>query len=220
MALLAIDWNGTLIDDTAAWAEAYNAALGVLGIAGQELYVLQDKYDVPVEQSILNFGVSREEYDAKSGVLFTAFSETLRTTAVHAELRNGAAAFLDDVKAQGHHLYLLSSHHKDDLEREIGKHGLQGAFHRVSGRDDHGQIRTKSTKQQRLEDYIQSMGKAEPVFVIGDSTEDARLGALVGGQSVCITGGYSSKQRLLENGAFKVVDTLAQVKFVIHKHNI
>jgi phosphoglycolate phosphatase-like HAD superfamily hydrolase len=216
MVLLAIDWNGTIIDDTAGWAKAYNAALNVLGIQEQTLEELQHHYDTPVIKSILNFGVSQDDYNKHAKDLFRAFAETLAIHTAESPLRKGAVEFLNHRKQAGDTLFLLSNHHQDQLKIELTRCGLTNVFDNVSGRNCDSQIITKTTKQGRLLAFMDETGHiANDVVIIGDAREEARIGNNIKATSICITGGYSSRKQLLAEGAHHVVDSLTEIKTIL-----
>lgn len=216
MALLALDWNGTLIDDTAGWAKAYNAALNVLGIAEQPLEELQDKYDTPTVKSILNFGVAEDVYDIHAADMYKAFSAALTIHTAQADLRDGTVEFLREMKEAGHTLFLLSNHHQDDLTRELARCGLSGTFGNVSGRDSQEQIRTKSTKRERLLSFMERGGHAaHDVVIVGDAREEARIAREIGVTCIGITGGYSSRMQLEAERAHHIVAHLLEISPIL-----
>ena len=218
MALVALDWNGTLIDDTDAWAQAYNAALGVFGIAPQPLEILQDRYDTPTRVSILSFGVTEADYERHSQKAYTAFMAVLRAEAPKAGLRKGARDLIASLQADGNEVWLLSNHHRDDLARELAQHGLSDVFSRISGRDSMEEIRTQSTKAGRLLAHMAQGGwTSAQTVIIGDAREEARIARDHGLLGIGITGGYSSAAHMVRDGAHHVVDTLEAIPAIIRR---
>ncbi len=210
--LIALDWNGTVFDDTLPWAKAYNAALCVLGVDEQPLEELQDKYDTPIIHGLLNFGVCPNLYEQRAHDLYRAFKTVLDIEAAQAQLRDGAHDFLADMGDQENSVFLLSNHPVDMLTQELDRLGLRESFKHVSGRATFEEIRSKTTKIERLFAHMQENDiPAEDVVVIGDAREEARIARIHGMTSICITGGYSSRARLVEEGAHHIVDHLREI---------
>ncbi len=218
MALIAFDWNGTLLNDIPAWTAAYNAALAVVGIAPQPLEVLQDKFDVPTKLAITNFGIDEATYEARQRDLYHAFSSAHHGYPHPAQLRTGAVLTPYALLRAGHTPIVLSNHDQTGLEIALEMHAIRGAFELVSGNDAHGTIIRHATKQDRLSLIMKQLGvSVDQVVIVGDAREEARIARVLGITGIGIAGGCSSRAHMERDGAHHIVDELEDIPPIIER---
>ena len=61
---IVFDWNGTLLEDTAAVHDCLNLILERAGHSSIDIETYRDRYEVPFEQFYKNFGLSDDEIEA------------------------------------------------------------------------------------------------------------------------------------------------------------
>lgn len=198
LPLAVFDWNGTLLDDVDAWVEGCNAALSVFGHPARDVAAWRELYTCPIIHSYEKAGVSIDEYLKKSDEANAAFyTAYLRAMNGVYRLRPHARAVLDDLKARGYHLTILSNHRHDLVQEEIAAAGLSSCFDHICGNLCDADITHKLTKKERLGAYIKTLNiDVAQSFIIGDSHEEPYVARALNLQSVAINGGYVSASRL------------------------
>lgn len=186
------DWNGTLLDDTAAAVAALNAMLARRGLPSVDLDFFRLNFAFPARTFYEKIGmpVPDSEWDALAREYYTTYA------AQPTDLARGARAALEAVKARGARQGVLSALRQDLLEGEMIKYGLGGYFACVWGSDnlDGG---SKLERGKELLRRLTAEG-ADPaaIVLIGDALHDHEVATALGIRCVLFGGGSHAYERL------------------------
>lgn len=195
------DWNGTLIDDTAATWQAVCANLVALGGEPISLdsFRLFDGWPswIGFYTRMLGRDVSVNEYIRISDQWLTHYLPLLPSCPLTVDAVDALDAWTGTQS-------LLSMLHHDNLVAECDRRSLTDRFLHVQGRTD---LRVQS-KTQALLDHLATL-QIEPVDVvlIGDTLGDVRAARFAGARCVLYSGGLTHPCRLADLDV-PVADTL------------
>lgn len=206
--LVVFDWNGTLFADTRIVLRAGNMTeLKLLGVEPISLEKYQETYEMPLYRFYENLGISREVFNEKASQMSQLFHPVYEPLAARARTRTGTRQTLQHLKEQGVSMVILSNHAMEGIHLQLVRLKLEHFFDAVLANDD-VETMHHTSKQHRIEHYLDAH-QIEPseTLIIGDTTEEVRIGKSLGLRTVSITGGNNSKRRLVA----------AQPDTIIHK---
>ena len=132
MTCVLWDWNGTLLDDTAACLTALNAMLARRGVPTITLDFYRQNFSFPVRPFYERIGVklAQEDWDA----LAREYHDTYHAQpfALNAE----AIAALEAVRAAGARQAIISALRQDLLERATARFGVDRYMDYLYGTDN------------------------------------------------------------------------------------
>lgn len=197
------DWNGTLLDDTRAAANAINAMLRRRGLPEITMADYRRRFGFPVRRFYeqIGFKLETEDWDALAEEyhrLFRGDSEQ--------GLRTDARAALDAVRARGAGQSILSALREDLLKADIAKAGITDYFDRIYGVDN----LDGATKIARGHELMAALRlKGPEAVMIGDSLHDVESAVALGARCVLVAGGHQSAERL-QAACLPVAETLVE----------
>lgn len=183
MTHLVWDWNGTLLDDTAAALNAFNLQLKKRSLKPITAEFYRDNFAFPVKPFYALCGVELEKEDWDK--LASEYHEAYRGEPK--SLNREAIAALDAARARGMRQSILSALRQDLLEAELERFGIRGYFEHVVGVDN-------LDGASKLSEARMLMRRIEgDVVFIGDSLHDAEVACSVGARVFLVsTGGHSA----------------------------
>ncbi len=190
---LVWDWNGTLLDDTAAALGALNELLARRGLPTITLDFYRQTFSFPARAyyGFLGMDLARENWDALAQSYHDAYHA--RPSGLNVE----TVSALGLVRAHGVRQALLSALRQDYLDAAVDRFGLRGHFDFIVGSDnlDGG---SKLARARALADLIRAAdgGKADELVFIGDALHDKEVADAVGAQCVLFGGGGHASDRL------------------------
>ena len=185
------DWNGTLLDDVTACVTAINHMLARRGLEGIDTERYRDVFEFPVKRyyRTLGFDLDAEDWDAMA----REFHELYEAGARSCDLRAGARACIEQLRARGIDGSVLSASERSILTRMLQQRGLAGVFRHVAGLTDlyaHSKLETGRALLEQIGDPRQS------IILVGDTSHDYEVAAALGCRCVLIEGGHQSPRRL------------------------
>ncbi len=190
---LVWDWNGTLLDDTAAALGALNELLAHRGLPTISMEFYRRTFSFPVRPyyEFLGMDLAKEDWNALAQSYHDAYHA--RPSQLNAE----AVAALELARSHGVRQVLLSALRQDYLDAAVNQFDLRGYFDFVVGTDnlDGG---SKLARARVLADMIRTAdgGRADELIFIGDALHDKEVAAAVGARCVLFGGGGHATDRL------------------------
>ena len=114
--LVAFDWNGTILSDTAACLEAVNEVLKLCNVAPATLNSYRDTFDVPVTKTYLGLGVSEEQIKRNSAKLVNTFHTNYEIRASRVRSRSFAKKLLGWLSENNIEAIIFSNHIDNQLK--------------------------------------------------------------------------------------------------------
>jgi len=205
--LVVFDWNGVLIADAQADADAVSHVLESFGRKPITLKRFRDIFEIPARNTYLRAGFSEDELDRDGKKMSDMFHEYYEPRIAHVRTRNGARQLLEWLSERNVKCVILSNHTTEGIEAQLNRLSIRSFFSTILANDKY----TAMKGQNKLEKLAQFLKKSsynkKDVLIIGDSPEETSVGKKLGIHSVAITGGYVSTRRLRE----------AKPDYLIHK---
>ena len=196
--LVVWDWNGTIIDDVGITVQAVNSGvLPLLNLPEMTVSEYQDVFEVPIINNYLNLGVSEAEFHEKSEAISQAFHSHYEPLAARAHTRRNIRSALLRLQQTGVQSIILSNHTLEGIYLQLARLELEKFFVTVLANDDIEQVH-HTGKQHRVENYLsQYYFQPDEVAIVGDTAEEISIGKKLGLHTIAVTGGFSSRARLV-----------------------
>jgi len=186
------DWNGTLADDVIASLKATNDILARHGKPPNDLAQYYAYMDTPISrfyEHLFNLNevpmsvIGREFYE-----FYPKYFEGL-----HA----GAETLLKKLHSAGVRQVILSSGHRENVERDTAAQGIRPYFDEILAADD----LLAESKEERGRLWVQRQNiPAEQMVVIGDTLHDLAAARYIGADCILCAIGHQSEADLLTGG--------------------
>jgi len=186
------DWNGTLADDLEASLKATNDILARHGKPPIDLAQYYAYMDTPISrfyEHLFNLNevpmsvIGREFYE-----FYPKYFEGL-----HA----GAETLLKKLHSAGVRQVILSSGHRENVERDTAAQGIRPYFDEILAADD----LLAESKEERGRLWVQRQNiPAEQMVVIGDTLHDLAAARYIGADCILCAIGHQSEADLLTGG--------------------
>ncbi len=181
---LVWDWNGTLLDDTAASLGAFNAELVRAHLKPITLDFYREHFAFPVKPFYTLCGIDvTRDWDGLARAYHEAYAREKKS------LNSEAKAALARVRALGIRQGILSVLRQDLLERDVAREGIGDFFLFVCGTT----TLDGESKVARAQALRERLGATAEVVMIGDALHDAVVAEAMGAKCVlCAQGGHSA----------------------------
>ena len=196
------DWNGTLLDDTAAALATLNIMLARRGKPPIEMPFYKQTFAFPVRPFYEAIGMvlENEDWDALAKEYHDTYHEQPKTLAAD------AVAAIDDARRAGCKQGILSALRQDLLERDTARFGIADKMDFLAGVDNLDGA-SKLDRAKRLIAKLRSEYPDGTRFVmIGDALHDKEVADAIGVEVRLYSGGSHAGERLAKAGP--VYDTL------------
>lgn len=194
------DWNGTLLDDTAAASGALNAILGRRSLPPVSLEEYRATFSFPARNYYERAGLDLANEDW--GALALEYHEAYLS--LPKRLARDAEAAVSMARSAGFRQYVLSAMKQELLASETAKYGAGMEFDGIWGTDnlDGG---SKLDTARRL---AASLPRGERAVVVGDALHDLEAARAIGAKCILYTGGSHLRDRLA--GFAPLADSLVE----------
>jgi phosphoglycolate phosphatase len=199
------DWNGTLLDDSAACVEILNEMLARRGMGAVTIEEYRRDFDFPVIDYYrrLGFDFEKEPYDAIAQEFIGAYDARRFSCSLQKGAKEAVAAIAQrDLKQS-----ILSAYQQPRLEEVVEFFGMRRYFVVLSGLDNdyaHSKVESGRLLPERL-----GCRPAE-LLLIGDTTHDHEVATAMGANCILIVSGHQDRQRL-EGCGVPVLGCLAEL---------
>jgi phosphoglycolate phosphatase len=208
--LAVFDWNGTLLADTKAELVGANAVLRRLNQPLIDLNGLQAAFDSPIVYFYKNIGVDFEDLERRgqAAMLAEIFHANYGAAAAHARTRPGARKVLTALRDRSVTSIILSNHTLEGIYLQLERLRLTSYFNAVLAHDVVDKNHFQS-KEQYLHNYLRVNPTAtSSAIMIGDTSDDIKIGKNLGFKTIAISGGYNSPARLRAAQPDKLIHSL------------
>jgi phosphoglycolate phosphatase-like HAD superfamily hydrolase len=192
-ALVALDWNGTVVDDVERAAGATATVLMRRGLPAPGAERFRSVFRLPLSALFADLGVE-DLTDAER-----EWNEAMLGGDVG--LAAGIADALAELAARGHRLGVVSAAASEGILRDAGSLGVAGRFEFVHG--------GRADKVAALREVIAAAGV--PVVYVGDTEYDMESAAAAGATTIGYGGGYRPASALRASGADIVIDSMVDL---------
>ena len=216
--LVAFDWNGTLLSDTATCVRAENMALKAVGHGPISIIRFRQTFDIPIIKYWRALGVSESSLKKHIATIEDVFHTNYERFANQARTRAGAKAALRWLRQQKIGRVIYSNHNIPNIRRQLVRLRIEGLVDKILANLSPGgnpQVFARH-KEFILPDYIkQRRLKAKEIISVGDTEEEIQIGKTYGFHTVAITGGYNTTARLRKHRPDFLIHNLAELKKII-----
>ncbi|OGV66584.1 MAG: hypothetical protein A2283_05380 [Lentisphaerae bacterium RIFOXYA12_FULL_48_11] len=194
------DWNGTLLDDTAACLATINQMLHRRNLPILTIEEYREIFGFPVRDCYvrLGFDLNVEDWDAVS----QEFHGIYKVEAVNVGLRKGIQDVLDYFVHLGKAMSVLSASELSILKNMLSSRGIEKYFKNIYGHSDlYGSSKVALGKRFLADTGI----PASHVLFIGDTDHDYEVACALDCRCVLLAGGHQARERLKKCGC-RLVD--------------
>lgn len=189
VAIIACDWNGTLVDDAQRACAATNDVLTQLGLSLLDQEAFRTTFVLPLDRYFAVLGVPTASLEWAELV----WNQRLMAQAAH--LRRGATAFLSAAGEAQIPVGIVSAAATDAVERDAEQLGVRSRLAFVTGG-----VRRKREELRRLVESGSGV-----VLYVGDTEYDIEEALAAGATPVGVTWGYRPAEALVAAGATVVL---------------
>jgi phosphoglycolate phosphatase len=199
------DWNGTLLDDTGFCVDVVNRMLLSRRLPETTIERYRSTFAFPASTvyEVLGFDLSRESFEALGREFFLAYESGRHTCS----LQPGARPLLEHVRSVGLGQSLLSAYAQETLDTIVDSFGLRPLFSHLVG-VDHIYATGKIDQGHHLKSLLPYPGGR--ILMVGDTLHDWDVAQAMGIDSVLISHGHQSRERL-EKSRVRVVDRFEEI---------
>jgi phosphoglycolate phosphatase len=206
------DWNGTLLNDVHVCVDSINQMLKPRNIPLLGVGSYREVFGFPVKDYYekAGFNFVKEPYD----VVAIEFIEIYRQRIAQCSLFTEAEAVLRQIAKLNLPQFILSAMQQDLLETSLKEKGIFAYFSFIAGTGDHfagGKLGSAKNLQQIIGI------EPENILLVGDTTHDHEVAEKMGWQSVLISNGHQSANRLKATGS-PVLENLTSVSWYLNGH--
>lgn len=220
--LIAFDYNGTVLSDTAIVLKAENIALTSVGLKPITLKRFQETFQIPIIKYWENLNIPESFVKKHFQTIEDTFQLNYEKLVGKTRTRSGSREVLKWLKENSVQAVIYSNHPSYRIKEQLGRLKMVNEFNAILGRettDDFSHMLERG-KERKLADYIKKHKfKPHEVISIGDTEEEIEVGKKFGFYTVGITGGYNSAKRLKKHKPDFLIHNMLELKNIIKKLN-
>jgi phosphoglycolate phosphatase len=185
------DFNGTLLNDMQVCIDCMNVLLKERGLPSVDLHRYREIFTFPVRDYYhsLGFDFRKEPFDIPAHQFIDLYRENLHSAPLH----QGIADILGYFQNNGIQQVILSAMEQEFLEDTLNAKGILRFFDKVVGITNH----LGDGKLEKARELVANLGgKAEEIFLIGDTFHDYEVANGSGIECILIANGHQSYERL------------------------
>lgn len=202
------DWNGTLIDDVWLSVNAINQMLEKRRMALITIDYYKEVFDFPVKKYYQTLGFDTEkEWDEISNEFISNYLSNFEKVKLFPDAIDTISFFKDnDIK-----IGILSAMQHDGLNKHVKYLKIDHHFKFIKGIENYYAEGKSHLGKKLLAET--GWGKSEILF-IGDTVHDFDVSKEIGCQTILVSRGHNSSERLHSTGA-GVINSLSSLKKLI-----
>ncbi len=211
MTLICLDLDGTLVRSHRAHVLAFNGAFRNNGLEEVDGDTLESFFGLAGSTIVkkVHPGLSDEDAsrisDEHSRLLIEKYLDEVRAI-------NGVKEALEELRARGYKLALLSNSLKRSMVPLAGAGGIDaGMFDVIVGRDD---VARPKPAPDELRKAMDVTGERDAVMV-GDTVYDMQAGKLAGAKTVAVLSGYQKREQLEKEHPDYILESAAELVKVL-----
>ncbi len=200
------DWNGTLFDDVILCADIMNHILDRRKMGNITLEDYKEVFDFPVRNYYQAVGFNELD-DELFHTLSVEFIEEYEERKLQFGLNKDARQVLEKINVAGIEQSVLSAYSQHTLEEVIEYYGIAKYFVGLAGLNNI----YAASKVENGKRWMAKLGlqKGEALMV-GDTLHDKEVADEIGADSILLSTGHQSKERLKKSGA-PIIDKLTEL---------
>lgn len=205
--LIAFDWDGTLMDSEATIVNCLQMAARDLGVAEPDSHSAREVIGLGLQQAVARL------FPDASEALVDALAQQYRKRFLRQDrepsaLFPGARELLQNLASRDYLLAVATGKSRRGLDMELEHTGFGELFHATRCADE----AFSKPHPQILLDVLDHLGmESKQALVVGDTEYDMQMAVNAGSDAIGVSFGVHSPQRLREQGALTVVDTLQEI---------
>jgi phosphoglycolate phosphatase len=203
------DWNGTLLNDVEYCLNILNNLLIDNQLKPLTLTQYRDVFTFPVKDYYekAGFDFSKKSFEELGKV----FIDNYERNKYSLNLFEKAFEILEYFESVGIEQYLLSAYKQDNLEEILEHFGIKRFFKKIKGLNN---IYAGGKTELGISLRKGILYPKEKVLLIGDSLHDEEVAKEMNVQSILISNGHQSAEKLRSNGSL-VIDDIKSLKEII-----
>jgi len=212
--LLIFDWDGTLMDSTAAIAEAIQEACADLGLPVPP--TLQARY-------VIGLGLTDAMRHILPDLPDSEYPKVVDRYRLHFLRRDGgttlfpgAQEMIEDLRERGYMLAVATGKSRRGLDRALEATGLRGLFDATRCADE-GFAKPHPGMLMTILDTLAT--PSEKALMIGDTTHDLTMANAAGVASAAITHGAHEREALVNCQPLVMVNNLQELREWLLPHH-
>ena len=185
------DWNGTLLDDVSECVDVLNNMLRKRGIKPLTRQQYQETFDFPVKDFYLDLGFdfNAESFDDTAEEYHAGYLKMVPRCSLHDGTEQVLKAFSDTGLTQS----LLSAYQQDRLAEAVEFFSLRDWFVDLIGMEDYY---ARSKMDNGIRWVNERNYQPGEVLFVGDTVHDYEVAQAMNVDSVLLTFGHNSPERL------------------------
>jgi phosphoglycolate phosphatase len=207
------DWNGTLLNDVQICVDSINQMLQPRNIPLLDYDAYRAVFGFPVRDYYekAGFDFFQEPFD----IVAVEFIDIYRRYLNKCDLFPDVVPVLNQISSSRLPQYVLSAMEQALLDSSLKEKGINGYFQFIAGTGDH-YADGKLGSAKRLQKVIDI--NPENILMIGDTIHDHEVALEMGWQSILISNGHQSEERLIETGR-TVLQSLTMLGKYLNGHS-
>ncbi len=218
--LIAFDYNGTLLSDTAIVLKAENIALTSVGLKPITLKHFQETFQIPIIKYWENLNIPESFVKKHFQTIEDTFHLNYEKLVNTSRTRAGSKEVLTWLNTNQIQAVIYSNHPTYRIKEQLVRLKMLEKFNAILGRettDDFTHMLERG-KEKKLAEYIKKHKfKPHEVISIGDTEEEIEVGKKFGFYTVGITGGYNSAKRLKKHQPNFLIHNMLELKNIIKR---
>ena len=205
--LIVFDWDGTLMDSEARIVACMRKSIADLNFPERSDNEIKNIIGLGLREAVITLfdELTENDYQALVDRYRYHFLTGDKTPSL---LFDGVKELLNKLLDRGHFLAVATGKARRGLDRVLDETDLRIVFHATRCADEC----FSKPHPQMLEEIMDELGMAPAeTLMVGDTEYDLMMANNAGTQSLAVSYGVHSRQRLLDCGPLGIVDTVSQL---------
>lgn len=208
--LVVFDWDGTLMDSTAAISRAIQAACREVGVPEPESAQATHVIGLGLVDALQRVAPSLDPADYER--VARAYRRHYFAHADELVLFDGVAPLLRDLREQGMRLAVATGKSRAGLEQALEQSGLRGLFDATRTAD---QTQPKPHPRMLHELLDELVADAAGTLMVGDTTHDLQMACNAGVRSVGVSYGAHGAEELRRLRPLGVASSVPELRDIL-----
>ncbi len=204
------DWNGTLLNDVEYCLNILNNLLIDNQLKPLTLTQYRDVFTFPVKNYYekAGFDFSKKSFEELGKVFIDNYERNKHSL----KLFEKAPEVLEYFESVGIEQYLLSAYKQDNLEEILEHFRIKRFFKKIKGLDN---IYAGGKTELGISLIKEILHPKENILLIGDTIHDEEVAKEMNVQSILISNGHQSAEKLHSNGSLVIEDIKFLKDFIL-----
>ena len=211
--LIVFDWDGTLMDSTAAIVKSIQAAAADLGLPVPDKEAAAYVIGLGLREAMESVvpGLDQQYYPR----MVDRYRHHYLIKSQELDLFDGVRVMLDDLSRRGHFLAVATGKSRAGLNRAMKETGLSSFFHSTRCADETFSKPHPAMLNELTRELGQEMSRT---VMIGDTTHDLQMAANAGASGIAVRYGAHPEEELLLHRPIFTAGTVPQLHEWLLEH--